>query len=189
MTATPTGHWPPTGPHRQRSARDVSRRGARRGGAGRRRDPRLPVRPGRRGAGRGRRRRRGRGRGPRPGPAGRRAGGAEGQPLHAGRRHDLRLADPRRTGARPTTPPWSRRCAAPAPSRWARRTWTSSPWAARRRTRRSGRRATRATPARFRAAAAVVPPRPWRPGSPRSASARTPAAPSASRRPCAGWSG
>ena len=45
------------------------------------------------------------------------------------------------------------------------------------------------TPARFRVAAAVVPPPPWRPGSLRSASARTPAAPSASRLPCAGWSG
>ena len=43
--------------------------------------------------------------------------------------------------------------------------------------------------ARFRGAAAVVPPQRWRLGSLRSDSARTPAAPSASRPPCAGWSG
>ena len=57
--------------------------------------PRLPVAAARRGARRGRRgRRRGRRR-QRPGTAGRRAGGAQGQSLHAGRRHDVRLQDPR----------------------------------------------------------------------------------------------
>ena len=85
--------------------------------------------------------------------------------MHAGRRHDLRLQDPgglasalrRHRGPGPA--PRRRR------SRSARRTWTSSPWAARRRTRPSGRRATLATPARFRVAAAVVPPPLWRLGS------------------------
>ena len=44
--------------------------------------------------------------GPRPRPAGRRARRAQGQPVHPGRRDDLRLADPGGLAARPTTPPW-----------------------------------------------------------------------------------
>ena len=51
--------------------------------------------------------------------------------MHAGYGDHLRVEDPGRAGARPTTPPSSRPCAGPAPSRWARRTWTSSPWGAR----------------------------------------------------------
>ena len=122
----------------------------------------------RRGAGAGRRGRRRGGRRARPGPAGRRARRAEGQPVHPGHRHDLRVADPRRLAPALRRHGRRRRCAGPGRSRWARPTWTSSPWAARRRTRPSGRRATRGTPARSPAAAAAARPPRWRPASPRS---------------------
>ena len=77
----------------------------------RRRAARLQPRAGRRGPGRGRRpidRRVAGGR--RPRPAGRRAGGAEGQPLHPGRPHHLLRRASSRAGARPTTPPSSAAC-------------------------------------------------------------------------------
>ncbi len=92
-------------------------------------------------------------------------------------------------GGRPMTPPWWLACARPGPWRWARRTWTSSPWAARPRTRPLARHATRVTSARCPAAAAGGPPRPWRPGSRRSGSARIRAGPSASPPRCAAWWG
>ena len=88
-------------------------------------------------------------------------------------------------GARRTTPRSWRSCAPPGRSRWARRTWTSSPWAARRRTPPSARPAIRATATRCRAGAAAVRPRPWRPGSPRSRSVPTPADRSVNRPRCA----
>ena len=88
-------------------------------------------------------------------------------------------------GARLTTPPSWRSCAPPVRSRWARRTWTSSPWAARRRTPPSGPPAIRATAERCRAGAAAVRLRPWRPGSRRSHSVPTPEGRSVSRPRCA----
>ena len=86
--------------------------------------------------------------GRRPGPARRRAGRAEGQHVHPRGRHHLLVADPRGLGAalrRHRGRPAARR---PARSSSARRTSTSSPWAARPRTRPSARPATRTTPRR-----------------------------------------
>ena len=92
-------------------------------------------------------RRRGRGR-RRPRPAGRRAGRAQGQPLHARASRPRARRGSSRAGGRRTTPPSSSGCAPPAPCSSARPTSTSSPWARPPRTRRSARPATRTTPTR-----------------------------------------
>ena len=128
--------------------------------------------------------------GQRSGPAGRRAGGAEGQSLHPGHRHDLRLADPRRVAPALRRHGGGRRCASAGRDRAGQDEHGRV-----RHGQLDGELGLRADAqparhrARFRAAAAVVRPPPWRPASRRSAWARTPAAPSASRPPCAGWSG
>ena len=80
-----------------------------------------------------------------PGPAGRRAGRPEGQPLHPRRADHLLVADPRGLAARPTTPRWSSGCVPPARSWSARRTSTSSRWAPPPRTRAPARPATPTT--------------------------------------------
>ena len=81
------------------------------------------------------------------------------------------------------------RCKARGCARSARRTWTSSRWARRPRTRRTGRRGTRGIPSASPAARREGRPRPWRPVSRRGRSAPTPAARSSSRPPCAASSG
>ena len=105
-----------------------------------------------------------------------------------GRTHHVLEPHPRRLAAalrrhrgRAARPP-------PGRSRSARPTSTSSPWAPPPRTRPSARPATRATPSGCPAAPRAGRPPRWPPGSPPSRSAPTPAARSASRRPCAAWS-
>ena len=104
---------------------------------------RVPAHPPRRRARRGRCARPRRPLGPRG-----RADRAQGHPLHEGRGDDGGLAHPRGLRAdlrrRLREPGEGRR----ARSRSARRTWTSSRWARRPRTRRSGSRATRGIPTR-----------------------------------------
>ena len=117
---------------------------------------RVQPRARRRGAGaRGRDRRRGRAwRGSRA--ARRRADRAEGQPLHARHPHHVLVEDPRRVAPAVRR---DRRRAAPRRRRGdrsARRTSTSSRWAAPPRTRRSARRATRTTSRGCRADRAAV---------------------------------
>ena len=129
-----------------------------------------------------RRGRRGR---PRSRAARRRAGGAQGQHVHAGHPDDLLVADPR--GLAPAVRRHRRRAAAGGrrDPRSARPTSTSSRWDRARRTRRSARPATPTTRPACRAGrAAAAPPR-SPPASPPSASAATPAGRSASRPRCA----
>ena len=74
-----------------------------------------------------------------------------------------------RTSAPRTRPPPSPSLRRPAPSCWARPTWTSSPWAPPPRTAAFARRATRGTCRACRAAPPAGRPRPWRLGCARPA--------------------
>src|SRR5436305_1133905 len=78
---------------------------------------------------------------------------------------------------------------APARCCSASSAWTSSPWARRTRTRRSGRSRIRGTPRACRAARRAARRRRWREAWRRRRSAPTPADRSGSRRRFAGWSG
>ena len=118
----------------------------------------------------------------------RRAGGDQGQHLHARRAHDGLVARFSSASSRRTTRQWSRASKRPARSSSARPTATSSRWARPTRTRRSGRRAIRGRSIGFPAGPAADRPRRSRPGWRRSRSARTPAARSVSRRRSAAWS-
>ena len=137
MTTTAREPWRPRSAPGERSARDVVDEAMAAVDAGDGEPARLPALHGRRGPRRGPMRWTPQWRGAGPRTAGRRAGGAEGQ-LCRGGHHDVRLQDPgglapalRRHGGG--------HCAAPGRSASARRTWTSSPWAAPPRTRPSGR--------------------------------------------------
>ena len=114
--------------------------------------------------------------------AGRRSGGDQGQHVSGGHAHDVRVEDPRAAGSRRTRARRSSGCSLRARCRSARRTWTSSRWAARARTPRSAKRRTPTTsiasPAVRRPAAPPPSAASWR----RSRPAATPAARSANRR-------
>ena len=99
----------------------------------------------------------------------------------AGEPATLRVAHPRGLRLALRRDGRSRGCAPPARSSSAARTWTSSRWARRPRTRATARRATRGIPRARRAARRAARRRRSPPASCRSRSAATPAARSASR--------
>ena len=124
-----------------------------------------------------------------PRSARRRDRGVEGQHVHAGDPDDVLVAHPGGLEAAVRRHRGRAVAGGGRDRRSARPTSTSSPWARPRRTRRSGRRATRSTPPVCPEGRAVAAPPPSPPGSAPCRSAATPAGRSANRRRCAAWSG